>query len=62
MKKLIIPLLILAAIVLTYEQSQDTPNIYLRVGCICVFMFALYKLNARIPHKSSHDKDTEDVQ
>ncbi len=62
MKKLLIPAVIIAAVVLIYELSQETPNIYLRVGSFVVFMFLLYKLNARIPHKNNNHKDTDDVQ
>lgn len=65
MKKFLIPAVIIAAIVLLYEQSQEIPNIYLKVGSIVVFMFLLYKLNARIPHKNNNTdntKDSDDVQ
>lgn len=62
MKILLIPAVIVAAAVLLYAQSQDTPNVYISVGALVVFMFLLYKLNARIPHKNSNSKDTDDVQ
>ncbi|CAM4117246.1 hypothetical protein FLAN108750_11265 [Flavobacterium antarcticum] len=62
MKKLLIPAVIVAAIVLLYEQSQAVPNVYISAGSIVVFMFLLYKLNARIPHKNNNNKDTDDVQ
>lgn len=64
MKKFLIPALIIVAIVLLYEQSQEIPNIYLKVGSIVVFMFLLYKLNTRIPHKNNNTdttKDSDDV-
>jgi FtsH-binding integral membrane protein len=62
MKKLLIPAVIIAAIVLLYEQSKAAPNLYISVASIVVFMFLLYKLNARIPHKNDTTKDTDDVQ
>lgn len=62
MKKLLIPAVIIAAIVLLYEQSKAAPNLYISVASIVVFMFLLYKLNARIPHKSDTTKNTDDVQ
>ena len=62
MKKLLIPALILSAIVLLYEQSKETPNVYFTGGAIAVFMFLLYKLNARIPHKNTNPNDADDVQ
>lgn len=64
MKKLLIPAVILAAVVLLYEQSQETPNVYISVGSIVVFMFLLYKLNTRIPHKNNNTdttKESDDV-
>lgn len=64
MKKFLIPAIIIVAIVLLYEQNQEIPNIYLKVGSIVVFMFLLYKLNARIPHKNNNTdttKDSDDV-
>lgn len=62
MKKLLIPAVIIIGILLIYEQSKDTPNVYISTGFIAVFMFLLYKLNARIPHKENTTKDTDDVQ
>ena len=62
MKKLLIPAVIVAAIVLLYEQSQSVTNVYISAGSIVVFMFLLYKLNARIPHKNNNNKDKDDVQ
>ena len=61
MKKLLIPTLIIAAVVLLYEQSKTTPNVYISGASIAVFMFLLYKLNTRIPHKNNNPKDADDV-
>lgn len=61
MKKLLIPVLILAGFVLFYEQAKDKPNVYVTIAAIIVFMFGLMQLNSRIPHKN-HDKDPNDVQ
>lgn len=62
MKKLLIPAVIIAAIALLYEQSKASPNVYISAGSLVVFMFLLYKLNARIPHKNNDSKDSNDVQ
>ena len=62
MKKLLIPAIIIAAAALLYEQSKDQPNIYLSVASIVVFMFLLYRLNTRIPHKNNNSKESDDVQ
>ena len=60
MKKLLIPILILTALALGYEQSKDHPNVYISAGSFGVFMFLLYQLNTRIPHKNTNDKDLND--
>ena len=65
MKKFLIPAVVIAAIVLLYEQSQDVPNVYISAASIAVFMYLLYKLNARIPHKnndSNNSNNSNDVQ
>jgi hypothetical protein len=62
MKKLLIPALIIAAVVLLYEQSKTTPNVYISGALIAFFMFLLFKLNTRIPHKNNNTKDADDVQ
>lgn len=62
MKKLVVPAIVVVAIVLIYEQSQDVPNVYIRAASIAVFMFLLYKLNARIPHKNNDSNNSNDVQ
>jgi hypothetical protein len=61
MKKLLIPAVIIVAIVLMYEQSKLQPNIYISVISMGLFMFLLYKLNAKIPHKNDNTKDVDDV-
>ncbi|MDD3003838.1 hypothetical protein [Flavobacterium sp.] len=61
MKKLLIPALILAAVILIYEQFQEQPNVYLRAVAIALFMFLLYRLNTKIPHKKDSNNNSEDV-
>lgn len=61
MKKFLIPAVVLVAIALLYNQSQEHPNSYINIVAIVVFMFLLFKLNAQIPHKNDH-KNNQDVQ
>ncbi len=62
MKKMLIPALIVAAVILIYEQFQEQPNIYLRAVGIALFMFLLYQLNTKIPHKKdSNNNNSDDV-
>lgn len=62
MKKLLIPAIIIAAGFLLYEQSKAQPNVYLSVASIAIFMFLLFKLNTRIPHKNNNPNDSKDVE
>lgn len=60
MKKLLIPIIVLAAFMLFYEQGKEKPNVYITVTAIVVLMFGLMKLNTKIPHKNN-DKDENNV-
>jgi hypothetical protein len=62
MKKLLIPAVVIVAIFLMYEQSKLEPNRYISEISMVLFMFLLYKLNTRIPHKNENTKDADDVQ
>lgn len=61
MKKILIPAILVAAAFLLYAQSRTIPNVYLSAIAIAVFMFLLFKLNTRIPHKNNNPKDSDDV-
>jgi disulfide bond formation protein DsbB len=60
MKKLLIPIMILAIIVALYEQSNEPKNIYVIVIAIVVFMFGMMQLSAKTPSKNQ-DKEDENV-
>lgn len=60
MKKLLIPVIVVAAFMLFYEQGKEKPNVYITVAAIAVLMFGLMKLNTKIPHKDN-DKDQNNV-
>ena len=61
MKKIIIPIMIVAIIVALYEQSSAQKNVYVMVIAIIVFMFGMMRLSAKTPSKNQ-DKEEEDVQ
>ena len=60
MKKIVLPLMIIAIIVAFYEQSLDKKNVYIQVISIVIFMFGMMKLSAKIPSKNQ-DKEDENV-
>ena len=61
MKKLLLPLMIIAILIAFYEQSLDKKNVYISVVAIAVFMFGMMKLSAKTPSKNQ-DKDDDNVQ
>ncbi|MES2543418.1 MAG: hypothetical protein V4548_00920 [Bacteroidota bacterium] len=60
MKKIIVPILFIAAVVALYEQSKPEKNIFILVAAFVVFMIGMMLLSAKIPSKNQ-DKEKEDV-
>ena len=60
MKKLLIPMIIVAIIIAFYEQSKSEKNIYIIIIAIVIFMFGMMRLSAKIPSKNQ-EKEEEDV-
>ena len=61
MKKLLLPIMIIAILIAFYEQSLEKKNVYISVVAIAVFMFGMMKLSAKTPSKNQ-DKEEEDVR
>lgn len=61
MKKLLIPIIIIAIIVALYEQSKADKNIWVMIVAVVIFMFGMMRLSAKIPSKNQ-DKNEDDVQ
>ncbi len=57
MKKIILPISILAIIVAIYEQSKPNKNVYIMSVCILVFMFGMMRLSAKTPSKKDDNSD-----
>lgn len=60
MKKLLLPIMIIAILIAFYEQSLEKKNSYILVIAIGVFMFGMMKLGAKTPSKNQ-DKEDENV-
>lgn len=60
MKKLLIPMIIVAIIIAFYEQSKSEKNIYMIIIAIVIFMFGMMRLSAKIPSKNQ-EKEEENV-
>ena len=61
MKKLLLPIMIIAILIAFYEQSSENKNVYISVIAIAVFMFGMMKLSAKTPSKNQ-DKEDDNVQ
>jgi hypothetical protein len=60
MKKILIPIMILAIIVAFYEQNKPEKNSYIIIISIAIFMFGMMKLSSKTPSKNQ-EKEEEDV-
>ncbi len=61
MKKIIIPIMIVAILVAFFEQVSDDKNVYITVIAIAIFMFGMMRLSAKTPSKNQ-EKEEKDVQ
>lgn len=57
MKKIIIPIMIVAIVVALYEQVSANKNIYVMAVAIVVFMMGMMQLSAKTPSKNQENKD-----
>jgi uncharacterized membrane protein YoaK (UPF0700 family) len=57
MKKIIIPVMVIAIIVALYEQVSAEKNVYVMVIAIVVFMMGMMQLSAKTPSKNQDKKD-----
>ena len=61
MKKILIPIMIIAILIALYEQTKETPNVYIIIVAIVIFMYGMIRLSAKTPSKNQ-EKDNDDVQ
>ncbi len=62
MKKILIPVMIIAIIIAINEQSKSDKNIYIMCVAIAVFMFGMMRLSAKTPSKNQDNTDENDNQ
>lgn len=60
MKKLFIPIMIIAIGIALYEQSKNSPNIYIMIGAIILFMYGMMRLTAKVPSKNEDNSEEND--
>ena len=61
MKKIMIPMMLVAFLIAFYEQQKANSNVYITVGAIAIFMYGMMRLSAKTPSKNQ-DKNEENVQ
>ncbi|AYN03250.1 hypothetical protein OIU80_06295 [Flavobacterium sp. LS1R47] len=61
MKKLRIPIMIIAILIALYEQSSTDKNVYITIVAIVIFMIGMMQLSAKTPSKNQ-DKEEQDVE
>lgn len=57
MKKLLIPIMIIAIIIAFYEETKTEKNVYIIIVAIVVFMLGMMKLSAKTPSKNQEKED-----
>jgi arginine exporter protein ArgO len=61
MKKIMIPMMLVAFLIAFYEQQKTTSNVYITVGAVAIFMYGMMRLSAKTPSKNQ-DKNQEDAE
>jgi len=61
MKKLLVPMMLIAAGFAFYEQTKPQPNLYITIISIAVFMFGIMSFSAKVPSKNEPNNE-DDVQ
>lgn len=62
MRKLYIPIMIIAGGAALYEQSKSSPNIYIMIGAIVIFMYGMMRLTAKVPSKNEGNTEEDDTE
>ena len=57
MKKLLIPMMVIAILIALYEQSMEDKNVYIMVIAIVIFMYGMLRLSAKTPSKNQEKED-----
>ena len=60
MKKIMIPMMLVAFLIAFYEQQKSQSNVYITIGAIAIFMYGMMRLSATTPSKNQ-DKEEENV-
>ena len=59
MKKIIVPIMIIAILLAFYEQSKDDGNMYIMIIAFVIFMYGMLRLSAKTPSKNDQKEDQD---
>ena len=59
MKKLLIPIMIVAIIIAIWEQGKTEKNVYIMCVAIAIFIYGMIKLSAKTPSKNQDNNDDD---
>ena len=57
MKKLLIPMMVIAIIIALYEQSKSDKNVYIMIVAIVIFFYGMMRLSAKTPSKNKDEDE-----
>jgi hypothetical protein len=60
MKKLLIPILLIAFFVAFWNQNSEKSNLYITIIAVLIFMFGMMKLSVKVPPKDD-ENDSEKI-
>jgi len=59
MKKMILPIMLLAIGAAFYEQTKPQPNIYITAIAVAVFMFGIMWFSSKTPSKNQENNEDD---
>lgn len=57
MKKILVPIMAIAIFFAFFEQSKETPNLFITIIAMVIFMIGMIKLMSKVPSKKPEDKN-----
>lgn len=55
MKKILIPILLIAFFIAFWNQNSEQPNLYITIISVLLFMYGMMKLSAKVPPKDDEN-------
>ena len=59
MKKIIVPIMIIAILLAFYEQSKEDSNLFILLIAFVIFMYGMMRLSAKTPSKNEENNDQD---